>query len=406
MKKAANSEKIITERLKTLLTNLFIKSFVKDYEKTEKTEVRERYAMLSGTTGIIANIALFILKLLTGIFSGTVAIIADAFNNISDAGSSVVTMLGFRMSSKHADKEHPLGHGRMEYITAFIVDIMIMIVGVELFRTAVDKILHPDKPEFHSITLILLGVAILVKLWLYLFYRKIGNTIDSAAIKAAALDSISDTVATSLVFFTTLSAKFIDISLDGWATLIVAGLIIFAGFKAAKETVDLLLGTAPSPEFVESVYEFVKKYPDVQGVHDLMIHDYGPGRFIITLHAEVSEDCEFNHAHEVIDILERDMNEHFGAIVTIHLDPIAVNNEQVNTLKKLAEECLAEVDKSFTLHDFRIVTGESFTTLLFDLCIPVDSKYRDEEAAELVAEKIREKNPTFKIVIHAEHPFV
>lgn len=389
-----------------LLTNLLIKSFVKESEKTERPEVRERYAMLSGTTGIIANIALFILKLLTGIFSGTVAIVADAFNNISDAGSSVVTMLGFRMSSKHADKEHPLGHGRMEYITAFIVDIMIMIVGIELFKTAVNKIIHPEQPEFHPVTLILLGIAILVKLWLYLFYRKIGNTIDSAAIKASALDSISDTVATSLVFLSTLAVKFTDINLDGWAALLVACFILAAGFKAAKETVDLLLGTCPSHELVESVYEFVKKYPDVQGIHDLMIHDYGPGRFIITLHAEVSEECDFNHAHEVIDILERDMNEHFGAIVTIHLDPIAVNNEQVNALKKLAEECMAEVDKTFTLHDFRIVSGESFTTLLFDLCIPVDSEYRDEEAAELVAEKIREKNPTFKTVIHAEHPFV
>ncbi len=389
-----------------MITNLLIKTFVKDHKNPERPEVRNNYAMLSGTTGIIANIALFLLKLFTGIFTGAVAIIADAFNNISDAGSSVVTMLGFRMSSKHADKKHPLGHGRMEYITAFIVDIMIMIVGIELFRTAFDKILHPELPQFRPVTLILLGIAILVKLWLFLFYRKIGNTIDSAAIKAAALDSISDTAATSLVFLTTLSAKFWDFPLDGWAALIVSGLIIFAGFKAAKETVDLLLGSAPSQEYVESVYSFIKKYPDVYGVHDLMIHDYGPGRIIITLHAEISEECDFNYAHEVIDILEKDMQEHFGAIVTIHLDPVAVNNEQVNSLKKLAEECMTAVDSSFTLHDFRIVNAESFTTLLFDLCIPVDSRYKDEEAAELVADKIREKNPTFKAVIHPEHPFV
>jgi cation diffusion facilitator family transporter len=362
--------------------------------------------MLSGTTGIIANITLFLLKLFTGIFTGTVAIIADAFNNISDAGSSVVTMLGFRMSSKHADKEHPLGHGRMEYITAFIVDIMIMIVGIELLKTAVDKIIHPELPQFRPITLILLGIAILIKLWLFLFYRKIGNTIDSAAIKAASLDSISDTAATSLVFISTLCTKFWDFPLDGWAALVVAVLILWAGFKAAKETVDLLLGTAPSQEFVESIYSFIKKYPDVIGTHDLMIHDYGPGRLIITLHAEISEECEFNHAHEVIDILEKDMQEHFGAIVTIHLDPIAINNEQVNRLKKLAEECMLEVDNSFTLHDFRIVNAESFTTLLFDLCIPVDSRYKDEEAAELVSAKIKERDSSFKTVIHPEHPFV
>lgn len=389
-----------------MLTNFLIRSFVKDYENTSNNDVRNNYAMLSGTTGIIANIALFLLKLFTGIFTGAVAIIADAFNNISDAGSSVVTMLGFRLSSKHADKKHPLGHGRMEYITAFIVDIMIMIVGVELFKTAVDKIIHPDIPQFRPITLILLGIAILVKLWLFLFYRKIGNTINSAAIKAAALDSVSDTAATGLVFITTICAKFWDFPLDGWAALVVSALIIWAGLKAAKETVDLLLGTAPSQEFVESVYGFIKKYPDVVGTHDLMIHDYGPGRLIITLHAEISEDCEFLHAHEVIDILEKDMQEHFGAIVTIHLDPVAVNNEQVNSLKKLAEECMLAVDKDFTLHDFRIVNAESFTTLLFDLCIPVDSKFNDNEAAELVAEKIREKNPTFKTVIHPEHPFV
>lgn len=389
-----------------MLTNFLIRTFVKDYEKTEKPEIREKYAMLSGTTGIIANIILFILKLFTGILSGAVAIVADAFNNISDAGSSLVTILGFRMSSKHADKKHPLGHGRMEYITAFIVDIMIIIVGVELFRTAIDKIIHPEKPEFHLITLILLAAAIIVKLWLFLFYRKIGNTINSAAIKAAALDSASDTVATFLVFFTTLSAKFIDVSLDGWAALIVACLIILAGFKAAKETVDLLLGSCPSPELVENINEFIRNYPDVLGIHDLMIHDYGPGRFIITLHAEVSEDSEINHAHEVIDILERDMNEHFGAIVTIHLDPIAVNNPQVDKLRVFAAECAAEVDSAFTIHDFRIVSGESFTTLLFDLSIPVDSCFKDEEAADKVAELISSKKPCCRAIIHPEHPFV
>lgn len=389
-----------------MITDFLIHKFVKDYKNSDRPEVRNNYAMLSGTTGIIANIALFLLKLFTGIFTGTVAIIADAFNNISDAGSSVVTMLGFRMSSKHADKEHPLGHGRMEYITAFIVDIMIMIVGIELLKTAVDKIIHPELPQFRPITLILLGIAILIKLWLFLFYRKIGNTIDSAAIKAASLDSISDTAATSLVFISTLCAKFWDFPLDGWAALVVAVLILWAGFKAAKETVDLLLGTAPSQKFVESIYSFIKKYPDVIGTHDLMIHDYGPGRLIITLHAEISEECEFNHAHEVIDILEKDMQEHFGAIVTIHLDPIAINNEQVNRLKKLAEECMLEVDNSFTLHDFRIVNAESFTTLLFDLCIPVDSRYKDEEAAELVSAKIKEHDSSFKTVIHPEHPFV
>lgn len=389
-----------------MITNLLIKSFIKDYEKTDKPEIREKYAMLSGTTGIIANIALFILKLLTGIFSGTVAIIADAFNNISDAGSSVVTMLGFRMSSKHADKEHPLGHGRMEYITAFIVDIIIMIVGIELFKTAIDKILHPDKPEFHPVTLILLGAAIFVKLWLFLFYRKIGSAIDSAAIKAVALDSISDTVATSLVLISTIVAEFTDLNLDGWATLLVACFILAAGFKAAKETVDLLLGSRPSQEFVESIYAFVKNYPDVYGIHDLMIHDYGPGRFIITLHAEISEDCQINHAHEIIDTMEQDMNKHFGAIVTIHLDPIAVNNEQINQMKAFAEKCAIEVDPAFTIHDFRMVYGENFSNLIFDLCIPIDSKYKDEEAAELVAAKIYAEKPCCRAVIHAEHPFV
>lgn len=389
-----------------MITDYLIHKFVKNSEQADNPEVRSNYAILASTTGIAANIFLFILKLLIGAFTGTVAIIADAFNNISDAGSSLVTMLGFRMSSKHADKEHPLGHGRMEYITAFIVDIMIIIVGVELFKTAIGKIIHPDKPQFHLLTLILLFVAIVIKLWLFLFYRKIGNRINSAAIKAASIDSVSDTAATSLVVISTICAKFWDFPIDGWAALIVSILIIFAGFKASKETVDLLLGTAPSQEFVESIYSFVRKYPDVEGIHDLMIHDYGPGRVIITLHAEVAEDCEFNHAHEVIDILEKDMQEHFSAIVTIHLDPIAVNNEQVNRLRKIAEECMLEVDKSFTLHDFRVVNAESFTTLLFDLCIPVDTKYRDEEAAELVAEKIRERDSTFKTVIHPEHPFV
>ena len=388
------------------MTKLLIKLFVKDSRNVSDPAVRQRYAMLAGITGIVLNLLLFAGKLTTGILAASVAVIADAFNNVSDAGSSVITIIGFRLAGKHEDKEHPLGHGRLEYVSAFIVDMLIILVGAELLKSSVEKIISPSLPAVSAATIVLLVVAVLVKLWLFFFYRKIGNLIDSAAVKSTSIDSISDTVATSLVLISTLIARFANIGIDGWAGILVAGFILFTGIKAAKETIDLLLGTPPEPAFIQELKDFVKNYPEVVGVHDLMVHDYGPGRKIISFHAEVPSDSDINYAHDVIDCIERDMHEKFGCIVTIHLDPIVTGNKEVDEMRRLAEETAKEVDSSFTIHDFRMTSGGKHINLIFDLSVPTDCKIPDGEAAQKVAEKISEKNPDCHAVIHPEHPFV
>lgn len=388
------------------MTNFLIKTFIKDNQNTSSPSVRGRYATLSGITGIIVNFLLFLVKLVVGLISASVAIVADAFNNVADAGSSLITMLGFRLSSKHVDKEHPLGHGRMEYVTGFIVNILIILVGFELFSDSIGKIISPVVPRVSLLSYILLGLAILVKLWLFFFYRKIGKTINSSAIRASAIDSISDCGATSLVLLSAFLSQTFSISVDGFAGLIVAGLILYAGIKSAKETIDLLLGSPPTPEFIERIYAFVKNYPEIVGIHDVMVHDYGPGRQIMSFHAEIPSDYNINLAHEIIDKIERDMHEEFNAIVTIHLDPIAVDDEEVNAMREFAIKCIKEIDERFSLHDFRMTKGDTYTNLIFDLVIPVDCKTDDETAAKTVAQKIKEHDENCFAVIKAEHPFV
>ncbi len=388
------------------MTDLLIKLFVRNKDKTEDPKVRENYATLSSVTGIIANFLLFVGKLVIGIFSKSVSIIADAFNNIGDAGSSVVTLIGFRLSGKHADKEHPLGHGRLEYITAFIVDILIIFVGVELFKTSVEKIIDPGETAIGTVTLVLLGVAILVKLWLFFFYRKIAKRINSQAIKGASFDSISDVVATTLVFVSALLSRFAGVNIDGYAGILVAAFIFYTGVKAAKETIDVLLGGSPDKEILKKIAQFVKKYPEVIGIHDVMVHDYGPGRQIISFHAEVSAKSDFSYVHDVIDNIERDFQKEYGYLVTIHLDPIVVDDEKVSEMYDFVKASVRQVDEDFSIHDFRMTYGGNHINLIFDLSIPVDSKYGDEEAAKAVEDKIREIRPECNCVIRAEHPYV
>ena len=388
------------------MTKLLINLFVKDRENVTDPTVRRRYAMLASITGIVLNLLLFAGKLSVGILAVSVAVIADAFNNVSDAGSSVITLIGFRLSGKHEDKRHPWGHGRLEYITGFIVDMLIILVGAELFKSSIEKIASPRLPSVTTLTLVLLGAAILVKLWLFFFYRKIGRLIDSSAIKATSFDSISDVVATTLVLVSALVAKFAGLAIDGWAGILVACFILFTGLKAAKETIDLLLGTPPSSEFIKAVYDFVKGYPEVAGIHDVIVHDYGPGRKFISFHAEVPANSDINYAHDVIDCIERDMNEKFGCVVTIHLDPIVMDDPRVDEMRILAEKAAEDEDPAFTIHDFRMTYGGRHINMIFDLCVPSDCKLSTAEAAKRVSERISEKNPDCYAVIKAEHPFV
>ena len=349
------------------MTNFLVKLFIKDKDNVENQEVRGKYAMLSSITGIIVNVLLSVFKLIIGIVANSMSIISDALNNVSDAGSSIVTMIGFKMSQKKVDADHPWGHGRMEYITGFFVDILIILVGFELLQSSVDKIIHPELPNISNITIILLVVAILAKLWLFLFYRKIAKKINSAAIKGTAYDSISDSISTLAVLVSAIVAKFFGITIDGYVSLLVSIFILITGIKAIREIIDLLLGMKPDPEFVKEIEEFAMKYDTIQGIHDIMVHDYGPGRKIVSFHAEVPADSNICRAHDIIDQMEQDIFNKFQCITTIHMDPIVVDDEEINEMKKYTEGIVKSINEKFSIHDFRLTDGGERINLIFDL---------------------------------------
>ena len=387
------------------MTDLLIRLFIKNKDDVTSQKGRSAYVTTASVTGILLNLLLFVCKLIFGILANSVSMIADAFNNITDAGSSIVSFIGFKLSVKHVDKKHPFGHGRMEYITGFIVDMLILLVGFELFKSSIEKIIFPSIPTADTFTIIVLSIAILIKLWLFIFYRKIGKTINSSGMRSTAIDSISDCAATALVLVSVIVSKFTGVVIDGYVGILVSVMIFIAGIRSAKETIDLLLGLPPTKEYIDEITSFLKNYPEIVGVHDIMVHDYGVGRKFISFHAEVPSSLDINYAHEVIDKAERDMYERFGALVTIHFDPITVDDEEVERNRAFALSCAIEVDSEFTIHDFRMTKGERYTNLIFDLVIPVDYNGSDNEAAKKVADKIKEKEPNFFAVIKAEHPF-
>lgn len=388
------------------MTNLLIKLFIKDKDNIQNQEVRGKYAMLSSITGIVVNVLLSIFKIIIGAIANSMSIISDGLNNVSDAGSSIVTMIGFKMSQKKVDSDHPWGHGRMEYITALFVDILIILVGFELLQSSVEKIIHPELPSISNITIILLVVAILAKLWLFLFYRKIAKKINSAAIKGTAYDSISDSISTLAVLISAFVAKFAGISIDGYVSLLVSIFILITGFKAIKEIIDVLLGQKPDPDFVKDIQEFTKKYEEINGIHDIMVHDYGPGRKIVSFHAEVPANANILKAHDVIDQMEQDIFEEFGCITTIHMDPIVVDDEEINAMRKETEEIVKNINNEFSIHDFRMTDGGERINLIFDLVIPAGEKIDVENLVNDVRKEIHNRNSKYYAVIKVEHSYV
>ena len=387
------------------MTKLLIKLFVKSND-VKDLKVRNKYAMLSSITGIIVNILLSIFKFIVGLISNSRSIISDAVNNITDAGSSVVSMIGFKLSQKEIDKDHPWGHGRMEYVAAFIVDVLIIIVGYQLLQTSIGKIINPEMPSITNVTIILLVVAILVKLWLFVFYRKIANTIDSAAIRGTAYDSISDTISTLAVLISAIVAKLANVSIDGYISILVSMFILFTGCKALKETIDLLLGEKPDEEFVKEIEEFTKNYELVSGIHDIMVHDYGPGRKIVSFHAEVPSDCDIMKAHDIIDEMEQDIYKKFNCITTIHMDPIVTDDEEINQMRELVEKQVSEMNKEYSIHDFRMTDGGEHINLIFDLVVPRDSKIDIKEVQKEAQERLHNINNKINAVIKVEYSYV
>ena len=387
------------------MTDWLVRHLVRDWENTEDPAVRERYGVLSGGVGIFLNLLLSLGKFFAGVLTGSIAVTADAFNNLTDAGSSVVTLAGFKLAGRRADAGHPFGHGRMEYLAGLLVSLMILLVGVELGKTSVEKILHPEEVDFSLVSVAILGASILVKLWMGRFNRVLGRRIGSAAMEATAADSLSDVAATSAVLAGILIGHFAHVSVDGWFGAAVAVFILRAGWGAAKDTLDPLLGSAPDPELVRNIHDLVLSHPEVVGMHDLVIHDYGPGRRLCSFHAEVPQDADILETHDAIDHIEREIRETFGVEATVHMDPIATDDEQVNQLRARVAQLAGAVEPGMTIHDFRVVRGPTHTNVIFDAVVPMGSRAGDEELRERLTRAVKALDPAFETVIQLDRAY-
>ena len=388
------------------MISLLLRYFVKDYQHTHDAQVRRSYGILCSMVGIGLNIVLFIGKYFAGSISGSIAIMADAFNNLSDAGSSLMTLIGFKFAGMKPDHEHPFGHGRIEYIAGLGVSMAIILMGFELGKTSIDKIIHPEDVETSVLTLCILGISILVKLYMSYYNRHYGQKIDSPTMKATAMDSLSDALSTTMVALSMIVMYVFHINIDGWSGLLVAVFILYAGYNAAKETLSPLLGQAPDPQLVDEIKNIVLSHEAIVGIHDLVIHDYGPGRLMISLHGEVPGDGDIFALHDEIDHIEMELHEKLGCEAVIHMDPVETNNEVVAMTKQQVLEKVQEIDSRLTLHDFRMVQGPTHTNLIFDVVVPYNFNMSEALLKETLLKKVQEINPTYLLVVKIDQPYV
>ena len=384
------------------MTDLLIKLFVKDHNNPDKAEVREKYGVFSSIVGIITNLILAALKLIAGILSFSIAIVADALNNLSDAGSSMISFVSFKIAAKPADKEHPFGHARIEYVSSMIVSFLILLVGFELLTSSVSGLFSKDgaKLEVTALTYIILAVSIVLKLWLGLFYRKVSKKISSSVVAAASADSFSDCASTTAVLASSIIIGLTDLwFIDSIVGLAVSVMIMIAGIKILNETKNSLLGEAPIQEVVDSIKRTVEKYPEVVGIHDMLVHNYGPKTYIVSFHAEVDGSQDIYLLHDAIDNIERELNEDLRILCTIHMDPIVTNDETVNELRAFTAETAKEICPEATIHDFRTVIGQTHTNLIFDLVLPFDIKDDPNKIVESLKSLIFEKRENCFCVI-------
>lgn len=380
------------------------KFWIRESDSEEKK--RRVYGTLGAVVGIFLNICLFTGKYLAGFFSGSIAIMADAFNNLSDAGSSFISLIGFVFSGKKPDLDHPFGHGRIEYLAGLGVSFLILLMGVELAKNSVQKILHPVSVQISMLSIAVLSASILVKLYMAYYNHAIGKKIRSATMAATATDSLSDAAATTVVLLAMLFLAVTGINIDGYCGILVAVFILAAGIGAAKETVSPLLGQAPDPEFVKEIKELVMQHEEVLGIHDMAVHDYGPGRVMVSLHAEVSGDGNIYELHDLIDRIERELKEKLHCETVIHMDPIDVGNVKTVEMKEEMVKIVKAIDERLTIHDFRMVTGTTHHNMIFDVVIPADFKLSQEELKDIIQKKVWEKWPDYYVVIDVDTAYV
>ena len=381
------------------MTNFLLRRFIPDYQNTADPAVRERYGKLAGITGIICNVLLFAFKLLAGTLSGSVSITADAVNNLSDASSSLVTLLGFRLAARPADEEHPYGHARMEYLSGLAVAVMILVIGVELVKSSVQKILHPEAVEFSVLTAAVLTGSILLKLWMALFDRKLGRKISSAALIAAAADSRSDVIATGAVLLACVVGKLTGLMIDGWAGLLVALFILWSGVGVVKDTVDPLLGAKPDEALVRAIAYLMTSHVNILGFHDLMVHDYGPGRRFASVHAEIDHRIDPLVAHEILDEIERQAKRELHVDLVIHYDPIVTDDPEVAAVRTRVLQIMHGLDPRLSLHDFRMVSGSHHVNVIFDMVLPPEDVQTAEQLRRQIEAQLQDGKKTYHLIV-------
>lgn len=387
------------------MTNFLIKFFVKNYKDTTNPNVRLNFGIFSGIVGICCNIILSVAKFIAGILSSSIATTADAFNNLSDAGSSIVSLVGFKVAGLPADDDHPFGHGRAEYISGFIVSMVITLMGVELAKSSFNKIINPQKIEFSIISLVILSISILVKLWMFFFNKNISKKIQSATIRATSVDSLVDVIATTAVVISMLVSYFTSLNIDAYAGSLVSLFIIYTGFATAKDTLDPLLGQQPDIELVNSIQKRVLSYSGIVGIHDLIVHNYGSNKKLISLHAEVPCTVDILDIHDTIDNIERQIKQEFGCETVIHMDPIVVDDVVTLAMRERILALTKLIDNSIDIHDFRMVEGKTHTNLIFDVVVPYKFRLTDSEIIEAIANAVKILDGTYKVIITVDKAY-
>ena len=386
------------------MIEFLIRRFVPDWQQVQRTDVRERYGTLAAAVGILSNIFLCIIKGLIGLFSGSIAVTADAVNNLSDAGSSVITLLAFKIAGKPADEEHPYGHARMEYISGMAVSFIIILLGLELMGSSFEKILHPEEVGVSALTYLVLIVSIAVMLWQGMFNRNLGKRISSEALQATAADSLNDVFSTGAVLLSTLVYQFTAIPIDGWVGMLVAIFITVSGVKLIMETGSPLLGQAPDPQMVRELEEKITAYDGVIGIHDLQVHNYGPGRVFATVHAEVPANRDILVSHDIIDNIEREVGHEMNLNLVIHMDPVVTDDERLNQLHAQVQQIVAGIDSNLSMHDFRAVFGPTHTNLVFDVVVPPGFSLSDSELSRRIEQQVQTLGSYF-CVITVDHNY-
>lgn len=384
------------------MAGLLIKLFIKDNGNVHDPKVRQAYGMLSGLVGIACNLLLVAVKFAAGFLAGSVSVCADAFNNLSDAGSSIITFIGFKMAGRPADIDHPFGHGRIEYISGLAVSTAIVVMGVELFESSIVRILHPEAVKPDILTFLILAGSILVKMWMAAFNRALGRKIDSAAMRATAADSISDCLSTAVVLVSMAACALTGVNIDGYAGLIVAAFVFFTGIDAAKETLQPLLGQQADEELVRGIESLVMQDTHIIGIHDLIVHDYGPGRVFASLHAEIPYTIGILEAHEVIDSAEQRIHDELGCSISIHMDPVVTDDKQAEDLKKAAQEAIEAIDPVLEMHDFRVARRPDGDSLIFDVVAPFGFPLSDEALKQQISEEIAKRKRGYKVQVQVD----